>query len=845
MKTRDIAAMIGALLLAPAARAGTVTVQGDQTVAGSQLVQSNQVVAGTLTSQGASAEVAATRFRAFGPTASDRWIRVARIGGTDLTNAVVSGRVLAQGSAPGQQYVADFAFPGPGQNPYSPVLVEMGGASSFIWAVYGSGSDHWLWFRQSSGSGFANFLYGEAACTSLWETNGSPSGTLVWASTQSAAPRQSLKAGGLKLTSGLTLPDGTLISARSNMTATALVDPSSGQRLMEVSGGRLRFTGASDFLGAVSLPDSIGLGTNGQSITAAQWAAVESSLVGGRGAKQIGATAGWVIAGMAEGGSGDRYAYGHFAGTMHAAGEVLASGASEADRAAFVLKIDPVGRIAWARAFPVVNHSANGQQNENLVQIARAVADGSGNVILAGTFRAEADFAGLTNAPSGDPAGFAVSLRPDGTAAWFRPLDAGVAALAVDPGGTNLVVGFASEAWLLAAADGSYLGPQFSWGTLGPVARACFSGASPVVACEGGAVMKLGPGTWEWVNYYGGTVTDLLGTPSGDVLVFDGGREDGGATVGGATMLASGDGYELWSETGYSWGTGWSQEVYDGYDEYGNPIWVGTQTWGSSASHCLRDAAVDRAGNVWLAWEGGDSSSASGPLENYSYSNSYHNVGRRGGDFVDLGHPFSMCADAAGDIHAMGQVDGGLRDVRFDGQTGAQEADSRVMGAAGDLLAASQTAQSLVVAGSGGIGQFSDWDISVSVDGVVSAGSGILLGDGTVLGSASDIAALGPVQSGAGGTYFVMGSVGIGTDAPAYGLDVAGTARVTGPLTLGGALTVGGALSAAGASVSGDLAVAGNLTVTNNLAVLGTADLARVPARGDVPMGAFTNGPAQ
>jgi hypothetical protein len=820
MKTANIATTLGALLLAAGARAGTVTVQGNQTVEGSQLVQSNQTVAGSLTSQGSSAEVAATRFRAFGPVGSTRWIKLARIGGADLTNAVMAGRLLVRGTAPGNQYVADFAFPGPGQNPYSPVLVEMGGgaASGLVWEVRSSGADYFLWFGQAGGSGFANFLYGEAGCVPLWETNASPSGTLVWRNTTATDSRQSLKAGGLTLTKGLTLPDGTLLNARSNMTATALINPANGQKLLEVASGRLRFTGPSDFLG------SIGLGTNGLAITADAWAAVESGLVDGRGAKPIAGAGAWAISGMAEDGSGNRYAYGYFAGSMDAGGAILRSGASENDRAGFVIKIDSLGGVAWGRAFALVNHSANGQQNENLVQIAGAVVAASGDVILAGTFRATADFAGSTNSPSGGGDGFVVSLRPDGTPAWFRKFGGSQSVadalvnLAVDAGGTNLVAGGSwanagdtdGYAVLLATSNGATLGAFTLSGDPagGPdiatsVTRVCFSGDAPVVAWEGGddhCITNLAAGGWGVVDQ--GPVSDMQPDIAGNVVVFEADEPDEYLHgVGRVRSYSASDGSVLWTQMGFSsdWSTSW-----DVYDEWGN--WVGTEWEGGGQGWSLQDFALDRSGTAWFAWHGWEYYSS----PSYSYSYEYDYLRRGGSDAADMGQSFSVCADASGDIHALAYVGGNARDVRFDGQSGAQEADSLVGGASGTLLGASQSAHSLVVASAGAIAQDSDWSASVSVDGLLAAGSGILLGDGTVVATSEDIAALGPVQSGGGGNYFVMGSVGIGTDAPAYGLDVSGDARITGPLSLGQNLEVGGALSAAGGSLSGGLTVGGD-----------------------------------
>jgi len=844
MKTASIAATFGALLLAAPARAGTVTVQGNQTVQGDQLVQSNQTVAGALTSQGANAEVAATRFRAFGPVTNNTWIKIARIGGADLTNAVVAGRVLAQGSAPGQQYVADFAFPGTGQSPYSPVLVEMGEAVGFWWMVCNSGDDKWLWFRQPAGSRFANFLYGQSGCEPVWEVMGgsTPPGNF-WNSTQPSLARQRIKAGGMTLTSGLTLPDGMLLNARSNITATALVNPANtSQRLAEFSGGKLVFSVAPEFA------SGIGLGNSGVAITAERWSAVESTAVSGSGGKDLGGTAPWAIAGMADDADGNRYAYGYFAGAMRAGAAVLASGASENDRAGFVIRIDPVGRVAWARAFPLVDHSPNGTQNEPLVQIAKGVVDASGNVVLAGTFRATADFAGSTNSPSGGGDGFVVSLDRRGDRVWFRrfggaetaadtfvDLDVNTARSAIVAAGAKAVSG-ATEGRVvtLSASDGA---PQGEWGVGEAVTHACFSGAS-AVAAHGTSVSKLGTGGW--VLSCASATGELIGTPSGDVLVFQPDRDG----MGGAAMLDGTTGAEEWSEVGFSGGTSWDDPIEVGYDEYGMPIYENQHYENGNWSY-LRGADLDGQANVWLSWEQGDSSSASGPLHNYSYFNQYYQIGRRGGDFVDLGHPFVMCADGSGDIHGFGYVDGKARDVRFDGQTAALESDSRVSGASGDLLAASQAADSLVVAGTAGIGQLSDWNMSVSVDGVLATEGGILLGDGTVVASASDIAALGPVQSAGGGSYFVMGNVGIGTDAPTHGLDVVGDAYIGGFMTLGDGLTVAGGLNGASGTLSGNLAVAGNLTVTNDLTVLGSSDLARVPPKGDVPMGAFTNGPAQ
>lgn len=844
MKTANAAAILGLFLIGAHARAGTVTVAGDQTVAGSQLVQSNQTVAGALTSQGASAEVAATRFRAFGSTDTDRWIKIARIGGADLTNAVVAGRVLAQGYAPGQQYVADFAFPGTGQSPYSPVLVEMGEAGGFWWAVCNSGDDKWLWFRQPANSRFANFLYGQAGCEPVWEVMGAgtPPG-VFWSSTTPSLARQRIKAGGMTLTSGLTLPDGTLLSARSNMTATALINPANpDQKLAEVTGGKLVFSAAPQFV------SGIGLGNSGVAVTAERWAAVESTAVAGAGARDIGGTAPWAIAGMADDADGNRYAYGYFAGSMRAGATVLPSGASENDRAGFVIRIDPVGRVAWARAFPLVDHSPNGTQNEPLVQIARGAVDASGNVVLAGTFRATADFAGTTNSPSGGGDGFVVSLDRQGVPLWFRRFGGAESGadtfvdLAVDAAGTAVVAagakavsgGTEGRVVMLSASDGA---PQGEWDVMEAATHACFSGAS-AVAAHGTSVSKLGTGGW--VSSGASATGELIGTPSGDVLVFQPDRDG----MGGVVMLDGATGTEEWSEIGFANGTSSDEPVLVGYDEYQNPIYE-NQHYESASWSYSRGVAVDAQGSAWLSWEQGDSSSASGPLYNYSYSNQYYQIGRRGGDFVDLGHPFVMGADASGDIHALAHVDGKARDVRFDGGTGAQESDSRVNGAGGDLLAASRGRDSLVVAGTAGIGQLSDWDSSVSVDGVVAAEGGILLGDGTLVGSASDIAALGPVQSGAGGSYFLMGNVGIGTDAPTHGLDVVGDAYVGGLMTLGDGLTVAGALNGASGALSGNLAVAGNLTVTNDLTVLGNSDLARVQPKGDVPMGAFTNGPAQ
>lgn len=825
MKRAYTAAILGILLPGAQARAGTVTVQGDQTVAGNQLVQSNQTVAGALVSQGPAAEVAATRFRAFGPAGDGRWIRVARIGGVDLTNAVVAGRVLAQGSSPGNQYIADFAFPGPGQGPYSPVLVEMGGATNFTWEVRNADGDHWLWFRQCPGSGFANFLYGESACGSVWETNMAQAGTVVWSSATAADARQRIRAGGMTLTSGLTLPDGTLLDARTNMTASAIIDPASGQTNMIVSGGRLRFYAPSDFIGQVTLPESVTLGTNGVSITGDRWAALESTTVAGTGAKDIAGTAPWAITGMADDAAGNRYAYGFFAGTLRAGGVVLSSGASENDRAGFVLKLDPVGRMEWAGAFPVVGHSTNGAQNESLVQIARGAVDASGNVVLAGTFRAATDFGGVTNSPSGGGDAFVVSLRPDGTTAWFRQFGGSEAAadtfvdMDIGPGGTNIVAagakavsgGTDGRAVRLSVADGY---PQGEWSVDEAIAHACLSGSSPVVAW-GSTVSRLGGGGWSVT--VSADVGDLLGTPSGDVAVF----QPGWDSVGGVALLAAADGTQQWSEVGYSYGTGGSYEVYDPEFYY----WLGTQYYGESHSWLLHDVAVDRSGNVWLAWDGADSAYESGPLYNWSTSSEYYYVGRHGGDSVSVGQQVSLVTDGQGDVHALAYSDGKARDVRFDGASGIQESEALIAGASGELLAVSGTGESTMVAGAGSIAQSSPWAMSVAVDGLLSAGSGIRLGDGTLVNSGGDIAALGPLQSSAGGGYFLSGNLGLGTNASSFRLDVGGDARVSGAASLLGNVTIGGDLEVGGGIVAG-----------------GTA---RALPAGDIPMGSFTNGPAQ
>ncbi len=841
--------LAAACALSAGARAGTITVEGDQAVAGNQGVGSNQVVGGSLVVSNASggvgleavgpaARVAGTRLLSLGANAADRWIRVARIGGAGESNALFAGRVLAEGG--GADYAADFAFPAaPQSGPYAALLVEMGAATNFAWGVWADGGSNHVWFLQPAGSRFANFLYAQEGCAEDW-AEGTPTGTNVWSG--ASGGRGTVRAGSLGLSgAGLWLPDGTLLDARSNMTAAAIADGTNV--LLSASGGRLVVGGPADFSGAVTLPETVLLGTNGVTLSAERWGMVDSSFTNGATwARGLSANLGATIRGMAADTSGNRYVYGGFAGTMSVGATSLQSGTASADPdlAGFVVKFGPDGSALWAKSFPATNHSANGTPGQWLVEFAAAGTDAAGNLYLGGALRAPATIGGSTRTPSGGGDGLVLSLDPSGGLRWIRQLGGShanpdsIADIDVDAAGTNIVAGgtvwgqstycdpysyetyheddsngyaarlngsgtVVSE-WSLGgwAGDGGTwaFGHEYSeetsdhWNTA--VERVCGSAGGAVVwwthPDEGGRIIRKVGGASQWSMGQDWAVRDILPLPGGDTLLLRGSGFDWNTwegTPASATRVGA-SGSVAWTRSG-SWGE--------------DP-----NTSDPAETRALVDAIPEAGGDALLAWR-----DAWWTYEDPDYIGHARDVVERigsGGAVVwtnalpEGAAVARLDIDGAGTLHAYGShsgaIDlgaagslggGGAFHLRFSGATSNLLALSAAPAPSGTLVGLDASGEAIALACSGPPPGYIHSDpaaTSISVGGILDASRGLRLADGTVLTSAGDLAAAGAWLPGsAGGSYWYSGNVGIGTADPSARLDVSGDARVSGSISSG------------------------------------------------------------
>lgn len=845
-------------VIARPACAGTITVEGDQIITGNQTVTSNQIVRGSLTvSNEASAlgldvvgpaHIAGSRLRSFGSTETNRWIRVAQLGGGATTNALFSGRVLAEGN--GADYVADFAFPAaPPSGPYSALLVEMGTASNIAWEVWADGGAINLWFFQPAGSRFATFLYSQHGCAEGWTNAGAPAGTHLWSST--SGERGGIRAGAVTLSgAGLRLPDGTLLDARSNMTASALSDGSN--ILLSASGGQLSFSAPSMFSGGVTLPQTVALGTNGVTLTADRWKMVDSSFTNGATWSQaLVANIGTTIRGMASDTNGNQYVFGGFAGTMTVAGSTLQSGtdSTDPDLAGFVVKFGAGGSPLWAKSFPLTNHVANGTPGEWRMEIACAKTDAAGNVYLGGTFRAPATIGGATRTPSGGGDGFVISLAPNGNFRWFRQLGGShgnsdsIVDIDVDPAGTDIIVGgtewgYAANSywdwesnWVTEYYDDSNgyaarlngsgstisewsLGgrpedpnswvsghetaesqSEFYWSTAIEHVCRCGDGAAVYWTGAGRSVRKIG-GSTQWdigTGWSGWPVRDLLAIPGGDVLIL---RDINWDTYEASAVI----------RVSASGSVAWSRDGAFGYD----PV-----NYVDFESKRLLDAVVAADGTTIPSWsetwwvEEGD------PLVYVQNMRETVEKVDSGGSVawtmelpgnIDISR---LRIDGAGSLHAYGTHSGtmdlgqvgtlsgsGSFHLRFSGTSSNALALSVAPQVTGALLGLEASGPTMALACSGPPPRYIHSDstaTSVSLGGTLDASGGLRLADGTVISSAGDLIAMGPWRSGSTlGSSWYPGNVGLGTANPAVRLDVSGDTRVSGGLSVSsGQVTLG------------------------------------------------------
>ncbi len=878
MKTSTIAFTLGILWLASAARAGTITVEGDQVVTGNQTVNSNQIIRGTLTvsnqanavgldALGPAAQIAGTRLRAMDSADDARWIKIALIGVGSDSNALFSGRVLAEGN--GADYVADFAFrPAPQSGPNTALLVEMGAATNFVWEVWADGGSNYLWFFQPAGSRFANFLFSQRGCTEVWSSTESPAGTRLWSS--ASGERGGIRAGAVTLSgAGLRLPDGTLLDAQSNMTASALTDCSS--ILLSASDGQLNFMAPARFSGDVTLPDRVSLGTDGVTLSADQWARVDSSFTNGATwAQGLAANLGATIRGMAADTTGNRYVFGGFAGTMTVGALSIQSGTASADPdlAGFVVKFGPNGAPQWAKSIPVTDHAPNGTPGQWLVELASAKTDVAGNLYLGGTLRAPATIGGATRTPSGGGDGFVLSLASDGSFRWFRQLGGShanadeIKDIDVDASGTDIVVGGTAWGqatyeyhdweynWISANYDdcngyvarlngsgsivsewslggrpedpGSWTfgheyrytdyeeGGDFYWNTAIEQVSRCGDSVAVYWTGAGRTVRKIA-GSSQWdigTGSPGWPVRDLLPIPGGDVLVLRDVNWD--AHEASATLRVAAGGGIVWTRDGAL-----AQDPNSSWDV---------------ESKRLLDAVVAADGSIvvswwetWWVYEDPDYiQHLRGFIEKVDSGGTVAwtvelpgdvNVARLDIDGAVSLHAYGSHAETM-DLGAVGSLQGsGSFHLQFTGTSSSLLALAAAPPAVGTVLGFDASGSSVALACSGPPPSYVHADrdaTSVSIGGVLDAAGALRLADGTVISSAGD---LGPWRAGATpGSSWYSGNVGLGTASPGARLDVAGDAHVSGPMSIGDGLVVAGTVEASGGSVSGDLSVNGNIS---------------------------------
>lgn len=817
---------ICALLLAsslgsvPLGRAGTVTVEGDQVVTGHQTIQSNQTVVGTMDVQGLAAQIAGTRLRSLGPAGQGRWIRVAQIG----TNALFSGRVLAEGG--GADYVADFAFPAvPPSGSYAALLVEMGAATNFQWEVRTDGGSNHVWFLQPAGSAFANFLFSQEGCTEDWTgPGGSPTGELRWSSASGA--RGVVRAGGVTLRgAGLTLADGTVLSSGTNITAAALADGTN--ILLSASGGRLAFSGPSDFSGAVTLPEIVALGTNGVTLSAGQWDRVDSSFQDGAtwSQKLIG-NLGGSIKGMVADTNGNQFVFGGFAGTMAVGSSTIQSGTAnaDADLAGFIVKFSADGAPLWAKSFPLTNHVANGTAGEWLVEIGTAKTDNAGNIYFGGTFRASATFGGVTRTPNGGGDGFVASLSANGSFRWFRQFGAELAPadsivdIDVDPAGTNVGAGGTMHGYAsgLDWNGNEYVGVSYEDAN-GYAVKLNGSGATVGEWSLGGHPAE--GETWAFgheysgegsVSYWATSVSHIRVAGDGVVVRWTADGEETLRKLGGSGEWAAGcsPGFrdikadasgrvfvvrdQFYFPELLMWGP--SQLTCLGSDGSENWTRYGVFDPGSWGDKTIVDVVVDPQGNSLIAWheefyDGDPPTEATRRfVDRFDASGNavWTNLSITG-----IGEIQRVLADGRGEFHVLGPTS----HARLAGTSNAVQAITATPPPAGTLLAVSAYGDSLAMACGGPPPVYIHSDplaTSIGLGGVINAGpGGIRLADGSVLASVADIASAGGWQPGSSaGSYWMAGNIGLGTANPQARLDVVGDARFSGGATIGGSLSV-------------------------------------------------------
>ncbi len=175
--------------------------------------------------------------------------------------------------------------------------------------------------------------------------------------------------------------------------------------------------------------------------------------------------------------SGNSYITGYFEGTVDfGGGNVTSAGAADI----FILKLNSSGTFQWVNIFGGTS-----------TDVGQGIAvDSSGNSYITGSFQGTVDFGSGDITPSGFDDIFVLKVNPSGTFQWVNTF-----------GGTSIDVG---EDITVDSSGNSYITGWFR-------ETVDFGGGN--VTSVGGAdiiVLKLNSsGTFQWVNTYGGTSTDV------------------------------------------------------------------------------------------------------------------------------------------------------------------------------------------------------------------------------------------------------------------------------------------------------------------------------------------------
>jgi hypothetical protein len=250
--------------------------------------------------------------------------------------------------------------------------------------------------------------------------------------------------------------------------------------------------------------------------------------------------------------AGNSYVSGQFAGTTTLGQDTFTA---LADYDAFIVKLDPIGHVLWARHYGSTQY----------VSISDLKVDQQGNVLIGGGYGGAVDFGGQSlNAPSGE--GFVAKIDPAGIALWAFPFgNSGsdfVTRLAIDPAGNIL-------------ATGNFVGPITEFG-----------GSYSGLAGQDPFVFKLDTNAQpQWIKTFGGNVSGDFGNgiasdAAGNVLIS--GLIRGTVTFAGGPPL-----------TATAGGNGYIAKL----DALGSHVW--SKVVPGSPSSSASSVAVDASGRVY------------------------------------------------------------------------------------------------------------------------------------------------------------------------------------------------------------------------------------------------------